>query len=52
LERKKVRKMNMQQTVDRLLDKINKVGYDGLTEDEKDELYTHIRHLGRDQEKD
>jgi len=52
VERKKVRKMNMQQTVDRLLDKINKVGYDGLTEDEKDELYTHSRHLGRDQEKD
>ena len=36
VERKKVRKMNMQQTVDRLLDKINKVGYDGLTEYEKD----------------
>ena len=52
VERKKARKMNMQQTVDCLLDKINKVGYDGLTEDEKDELYTHSRHLGRDQEKD
>ena len=51
-ERKKSRKMNMQQTVDRLLDKINKVGYDGLTEDEKDELYIHSRHLGKDLEKD
>ncbi len=52
VERKKARKMNMQQTVDRLLDKINKVGYDGLTEEEKDELYIHSRHLGKDREKD
>jgi hypothetical protein len=44
--------MNMQQTVDRLLDKINKFGYDGLTEDEKDELFIHSRHLGKDREKD
>jgi hypothetical protein len=34
------------------LDKISEVGYDGLTEDEKDELMIHSRHLGRDLEKD
>ena len=52
VERKETRKMNMQKTVDHLLDKINKVGYDGLTEDEKDKLYIHSRHLGKDKEKD
>jgi len=44
--------MNMQQKVDRLLDKINKVGYDNLTEEEKEDLYFHSRHLGKDLEKD
>jgi len=52
VERKEARKMNMQQTVDRLLDKINRVGYEGLTEDEKDELYIRSQHLGKGREKD
>ena len=47
-----MRRMKMQHNIDRLLDKISEVGYDGLTEDEKDELMTHSRHLGRDLEKD
>ena len=51
-EKKETRKMNMQQKVDRLLDKINKVGYDNLTEEEKEDLYFHSRHLGKDLEKD
>ena len=42
----------MQQNVDRLLDKIREVGYDGLTDDEKDELFTRSRHLGKDLDKD
>ena len=51
-EKKETRKMNMQQKVDRLLDKINKVGYDSLTKEEKEDLYFHSRHLGKDIEKD
>jgi len=50
--KKETRKMNMQQKVDRLLDRINKVGYDNLTEEEKEDLYFHSRHLGKDLEKD
>ena len=44
--------MNMQHKVNHLLDKINKVGYDNLTEEEKEDLYFHSRHLGKDLEKD
>jgi len=51
-EKRDMRRMKMQHNIDRLLDKISEVGYDGLTEDEKDELMTHSRHLGRDLEKD
>ena len=51
-EKKETRKMNMQQKVDRLLDKINKVGYDNLTEEEKEDLYFHSRHLGKNLKKD
>jgi membrane associated rhomboid family serine protease len=50
--KKEARKLNRQQTVDFLLDKINQVGYDELTEDEKDELYINSRHLGKDIDKD
>ena len=50
--KKETRKMNMQQKVDHLLDKINKVGYDSLTKEEKEDLYFHSRHLGKDIEKD
>ena len=51
-EKTEKRRMNMQQNVDRLLDKISEVGYDGLTDDEKDELFTRSRHLGKDLDKD
>ena len=51
-EKRDMRRMKMQNNIDRLLDKISEVGYDGLTEDEKDELMIHSRHLGRDLEKD
>jgi len=51
-EKTEKRRMNMQQNVDRLLDKIREVGYDGLTDDEKDELFTRSRHLGKNLDKD
>ena len=51
-EKTEKRRLNMQQNVDRLLDKIREVGYDGLTDDEKDELFTRSRHLGKDLDKD
>lgn len=34
--------------IDRILDKINKVGYDNLTEDEKELLYQASKHLADD----
>ena len=52
MEKQEMRRMKLQQNVDRLLDKISEVGYDGLTEDEKDTLLIHSRHLGKDLEKD
>lgn len=51
-EKRQIRRKKIQYNVDRLLDKISEVGYDGLTEDEKDELMVHSRHLGREIEKD
>ena len=50
--RKKQQKMKMQQKVDHLLDKINKVGYENLTEEEKDLLYKASQDFSRGKEKD
>ena len=38
--------------IDRLLDKINDVGYDGLDEKEKKDLYNHSRDIGDGHDKD
>jgi membrane associated rhomboid family serine protease len=52
-ERRRARRSELQQEIDRILDKINQVGYDGLTEAEKETLYNASRKLSRDyREKD
>ena len=38
--------------IDRLLDKINDVVYDGLDEKEKKDLYNHSRDIGDGYDKD
>ncbi|MCH7611932.1 MAG: rhomboid family intramembrane serine protease [Candidatus Marinimicrobia bacterium] len=50
--RKKQQRMKMQRKVDQLLDKINKVGYEKLTEEEKDLLYKASQDFSRGREKD
>ncbi len=50
--KKQQQKSTLQQEVDRLLDKINDVGYDGLTEAEKRTLYQASKYLSQKQEKD
>ncbi|MFQ6675533.1 MAG: rhomboid family intramembrane serine protease [Fidelibacterota bacterium] len=42
----------IQQEVDRILDKINEVGYDGLTQEEKDFLFEASRKMSREEQKD
>ena len=49
---KETRRAKLQQEVDQILDKINAVGYDGLTKKEKDTLYTTSRKLYSDRQKD
>lgn len=46
------KRLNIQTNVDQLLDKIREVGYEGLSDDEKDQLLTYSRHLGKNIEKD
>ncbi|MBT4150143.1 MAG: rhomboid family intramembrane serine protease, partial [Candidatus Marinimicrobia bacterium] len=43
---------NIQANVDKLLDKVSKVGFDALSEDEKDKLFTYSKHLGKNITKD
>jgi len=38
--------------IDQLLDKINRVGYEGLTEEERNRLYDASRKLSREQHRD
>jgi len=49
---KNKQKMKLQYKVDHLLDKINQVGFDNLTEDEKTFLYKSSKDFSRDKEKD
>ena len=49
---KETRRAKLQQEVDQILDKINTVGYDGLSEEEKETLYATSRKLYRDRQKD
>ena len=43
---------NIQANVDKLLDKVSEVGFDALSEDEKDKLFTYSKHLGKNITKD
>ena len=45
--KKEKRLANIQANVDQLLDKVSDVGFDALTEDEKDKLFTYSKHLGK-----
>ena len=49
---KETRRAKLQQEVDQILDKINTVGYDGLSKEEKETLYATSRKLYRDRQKD
>ena len=51
-EKKQAKYLNTKRHIDRLLDKINEVGYDGLDENERRDLYNHSRNLGDSQDKD
>ena len=51
-EKKQAKYLNTKRHIDRLLDKINEVGYDGLDENEKKDLYNHSRNIGDSQDKD
>lgn len=46
------KKIEMQNKVDQLLDKINEKGYDNLTEEEKDLLYSASKDFSRGRKKD
>tara|TARA_B100001989_G_scaffold204633_1_gene153163 strand:- start:298 stop:516 length:219 start_codon:yes stop_codon:yes gene_type:complete len=50
--RKKATMISLQKKVDQLLDKVSKDGFDALSEDEKDQLYTYSKRIGRDVRKD
>lgn len=51
-EKKLARRENLKREVDQLLDKINAVGYDGLTEEEKEQLYRASKNIFRNEKKD
>ena len=46
------KRVKLQQEVDHILDKINKVGYEALSKEEKDTLYASSRKLYQTREKD
>ena len=50
--KKDKKKIEMQNEVDQLLDKINETGYDNLTEEEKDLLYRASKDFSRGRKKD
>ena len=50
--KKEKRLANIQANVDKLLDKVSEVGFDSLSEDEKDKLFTYSKHLGKNITKD
>ena len=49
---KETRRTKLQQEIDQILDKINTVGYDGLSKEEKETLYATSRKLYRNRQKD
>ena len=50
--KKKATMISLQKKVDQLLDKVSKDGFDALSEDEKDQLNTYSKRIGRDARKD
>ena len=51
-DRKQGKKSQYKMEIDQLLDKINRVGYEGLTEEERNRLYDASRKLSREQHRD
>tara|TARA_B100001750_G_scaffold241885_1_gene254255 strand:- start:969 stop:1796 length:828 start_codon:yes stop_codon:yes gene_type:complete len=51
-ERRQNKKKMLQKDVDHILDRINQVGYDGLTDSEKSRLYAASRDISREKKKD
>ncbi|MDP6727071.1 MAG: rhomboid family intramembrane serine protease [Candidatus Marinimicrobia bacterium] len=51
-DRKNQNTLKMQQQIDHLLDKINKTGYDNLTDEEKDLLYKASKDFSKGRKKD
>lgn len=52
IEKRKANIILLQKKVDRLLDKVSDGGFDSLSEDEKDQLYTYSKRIGKDAKKD
>lgn len=50
--RREKKRFELKQGVDQLLDKMNKVGYDGLSEEEKKNLFEMSKELSAEEEKD
>jgi len=51
-ERRKANILSLQKKVDQLLDKVSSDGFNSLNDDEKDQLYTYSKRLGKDVKKD
>ena len=51
-EKKQARQRKVQQEVDHVLDRINEVGYDNLSEEEKNLLYRASKERSKDRQKD
>ena len=51
-ERRQNKKKMLQKDVDHILDRINQVGYDGLTDSEKSRLYAASKDISREKKKD
>ena len=51
-EHRQNKKKMLQKDVDHILDRINQVGYDGLTDSEKSRLYAASRDISREKKKD
>jgi hypothetical protein len=51
-ESRQKKKHILQQDVDQILDRINQVGYDGLSDHEKTRLYAASKEISREKKKD
>ena len=50
--KKEKRIANIQANVDQLLDKVSDLGFEALSEEEKDKLFIYSKHLGKNIDKD